>query len=74
MVIKMREFIEIKTDIELKPCPFCGGNASIICEFVPTKDNEEINVYQVGCLECGIGFREAWIYDDIVRDWNNRVQ
>lgn len=63
---------KVKEKIDLKPCPFCGGEAYIMGMFVPTED-DEINAYAVGCEECDISFQDTWEYDDIVKKWNERA-
>lgn len=62
---------EVKEKVDLKPCPFCGGKAFITGLFVPV-DDDEINVYEVGCENCDITFQQSWQYDSIVEQWNMR--
>ena len=49
---------------ELKPCPFCGGNAEIIA-------NQDGNIAQVQCSVCGA--RNFWGVNS-KELWNNRTR
>ena len=47
--------------IELKPCPLCGGKATVQCKHTETYDVWENHPvlcakYRVGCEKCGIYF------------------
>ena len=64
---------EVAEKVYLEPCPFCGGEAYITGLFIPT-DGGEINAYAVGCEKCKISFMEDWLYDNIVKKWNTRIQ
>lgn len=48
--------------IELKPCPFCGGEAAVFCERKSDYPYMMIPVFavkcSVGCEKCGIYFRQ----------------
>jgi Lar family restriction alleviation protein len=51
-------------EVELKPCPFCGGEAEI---------SEGTNrSWEVTCLNCGVGTYEIQEYSDTVACWNTR--
>lgn len=60
-------------NIDLKPCPFCGGTATL---FV----NEGVRVY---CTKCGNGagtfadeynlFQKGTAIETVVKKWNKRV-
>ena len=56
-------------EIELFPCPFCGGN-SITVAFNPTEG--EAGLYIVSCDECGVAgcFRDT--RNEAVAAWNRR--
>lgn len=48
--------------IELKPCPFCGGKAAVLCERkMLTLDRRPIFAVEcrVGCDKCKIYFRQT---------------
>ena len=58
---------------ELKPCPFCGGEA-ILVELTPTPYNDQLlTYYSVGCIDCGIGFYEN-TEDEAIAAWNRRAE
>ena len=55
---------------ELKPCPFCGGEAKAIRNF---------GRFGIGCTECGANFRSALICsetccDDTIAAWQKRTE
>jgi Lar family restriction alleviation protein len=57
---------------ELKPCPFCGGEAKI--EEIPgTPFTDESYAWGVGCNECNIGWYEEQKSEAIAK-WNRRTQ
>lgn len=70
--MKINGYFKVREEVDLKPCPFCGGEAYITGVFVPKYD-DEINAYEVGCEKCGVAFSSAWEYRDIVDKWNGRV-
>ena len=52
---------------ELKPCPFCGGEADIWrCEYTG-------NCYMVGCSYCHM-FAMSDYEDEAIATWNRRVK
>lgn len=54
------------TDIDLKPCPFCGGEADISHDHTV----EENHAY--GCRRCGIWF-DTFNSDEAFDAWNART-
>ena len=56
---------------ELKPCPFCGGPASVIEIEDPDVAGEML--YTVWCEECGCGTAPADTPDEVIRLWNRRA-
>ena len=50
---------------KLKPCPFCGGHATLIY------DNHE--GYQIYCDDCDIMTDIDYDKDKIIDAWNKRV-
>lgn len=66
----MKKYTESELQ-ELKPCPFCGGNA----EIKQTGKNE----LTIRCTECLTGKTQAvlkysldWLKDKLIEGWNNR--
>ena len=59
--------------IELKPCPFCGGEAHKRIAFPVDEDGMEMNMYIVGCKTCGIEFSWLWNEECAIELWNTRV-
>lgn len=55
---------------ELKPCPFCGGEA-VMWEHKHLQYNE----YRVCCIKCHINQAGMYYFvrEDAVNDWNRRV-
>ena len=61
------------SEIELKPCPFCGGKAHKRIAFPVDEDGLEMNMYIVGCTFCNIEF--SWLWDEkcAIELWNTRA-
>lgn len=57
------------SEIELKPCPFCGGEAGSKSEDVGW-DYRGDNVFAatVGCTNCGVSFELEHHGDDLLRN------
>ena len=53
------------------PCPFCGGEAELICDSPHSRQE----TYQVRCTDCKIA-RTAYriLKADAVADWNRRAE
>lgn len=60
------------SEIKLKPCPFCGGEAHKRVGFPLDPDGLEMNMYVVGCKTCDIEF--TWLWDEkiAIELWNTR--
>jgi Lar family restriction alleviation protein len=56
----------------LKSCPFCGGEAYLIGNFIPIGKYDEINEYEIGCERCEVRKQEDWDYKELVEWWNSR--
>lgn len=56
---------------ELRPCPFCGGEAEII----EVKDNPPETI-AIQCKSgCGVSVRHKWMEENVlVEAWNNRAE
>lgn len=52
---------------DLKPCPFCGGEASIWEDY----NCDGLPVRMIGCQACDLGFMYYNGYG--VEDWNRRA-
>lgn len=57
-------------DKELKPCPFCGWNASY--SYTLPLFNEDLR-YQVICIGCNASTSQKLTMDDAIEAWNRRV-
>ena len=59
---------------ELKPCPFCGGEATLYVGNI-FDDNWKIPVttYQVACL-CGARTRVLGTSKEAMEEWNNQLE
>lgn len=77
----INEFFEIDKgertmDIELKPCPFCGGAAKLhSCAEIDNKTLAAAfgNEYGVHCIVCGVATLPKGSALDAVRAWNRRA-
>jgi len=53
---------------ELKPCPFCGGEADL--------HHFGMKTYEIDCTDCGVNFGNSWggseLEDDLIKLWNTR--
>lgn len=63
------------SDIKLKPCPFCGGTASVIK--IICQDNGAVcyHIHHRGvcCPIGGITTRNVLTEQDAVKEWNTRT-
>ena len=52
---------------ELKPCPFCGGNASV---------RKESMWYEVCCDDCPCNVGRCWFAkrEEAIEAWNRRAE
>ena len=56
---------------ELKPCPFCGGEARIDVDIDDRHENLDVMVY---CEECGCQTPDGYeSIEEAVSTWNTRV-
>ena len=57
---------------ELKPCPFCGGNAEIR-EHTRIAKQKRYTYFRVGCEDCGLRFPKfSETIADAIEAWNRR--
>ena len=59
-------------DNKLKPCPFCGGNATIRKD-VRYVDFVMKTVYGVICIECGFQIPFMFPKKESIEIWNRRA-
>ena len=57
--------------IELKPCPFCGGEAIL---FADTFDDGKIFVVNAHCDSCGATGNDFHDEKQAIEAWNRRVE
>lgn len=57
----------------LKPCPFCGGEAYQKIAYPCDPDGLEMNLYIVGCKNCDIEFSQLWNKEAVIAAWNTRA-
>lgn len=84
-----KEYIEMKMKKELKPCPFCGGEAELVkgCQ---TEDGIGAKPFYIRCIKCGAEVGHTipdwyeWAHDkfntcytrcaeNAIEAWNTRV-
>ena len=56
---------------ELKPCPFCGGEAMLIKWQTYTPENQKIERQNVFCNDCGIRTGDV-MPPSAIEKWNRR--
>ena len=61
--------------VEIKPCPFCGGDKVKTWQKTWKDGGENYNpFYEIHCLECGAGFNDIFeTEEDAIERWNSRV-
>lgn len=52
-------------DTKLKPCPFCGGAATL-------RKSEETKLYHIACFECGCRQDSSYKAESVIIAWNTR--
>lgn len=64
-----------KKPLELKPCPFCGGQASITIDPEGIKDSQGRHwKYQVTCMSCCATTGIVWSIEKAAEAWNTRYE
>ena len=58
---------------ELKPCPFCGGEANLIKRNLKTGFFPSGGTYYVHCKSCLISTQPRKHKEDVIDIWNRRV-
>lgn len=58
---------------ELKPCPFCGGEVSII--EVTERPDSFVEEAFIQCEECGFSVHHKWLsVETLIKYWNKRAE
>ena len=61
-------------DLRLKPCPFCGGEASIVKNSGCSSLNGMPYDSLIQCLKCEIS-QNGWAPENqVIEEWNKRVE
>lgn len=65
---------EEKKMIELKPCPFCGGKATLD---IARHGGSQYDYAEISCKKCGLTIRrnidvEYSAKDEVIKAWNKR--
>ena len=55
--------------IELKPCPFCGGEAMMWGKFDPPCNDK----YTISCSSCGVSTPTYRSKEAVAETWNRRA-
>ena len=59
---------------ELKPCPFCGGNARMSCDTEATRDSQgRLWAYTIVCDSCCATSGLTYTSDRAIEAWNRRA-
>lgn len=61
--------MKMSDEINLLPCPFCGGKAAITLGV----RRDAVKTVDVICQDCS-GAMLAFCEDDAIADWNTRVE
>lgn len=56
--------------VELKPCPFCGGEA----EYVHLRHRDGVSHGYVRCKKCRIGLLKVKEKSQSIKDWNGGAE
>lgn len=57
---------------ELKPCPFCGGNAELTTDHHDYSNGEHTSTYGVNCTKCFIEPQRLQSPESAILTWNTR--
>lgn len=61
-------------DYNLKPCPFCGGEANLIRRKLRTGHYPSGGTYYVHCKKCLITTQPRRKIEVVIELWNKRVK
>lgn len=60
-------------ETELKPCPFCGGEANLVKRKFKTGFYPSGGTYYVHCKQCLITTQPRRKAEDVIEAWNRRT-
>lgn len=58
---------------ELKPCPFCGGEAEVLHYETFTINFSSVYKYYVSCKKCNANTDLKASIEDVIKAWNRRI-
>ena len=58
--------------INLKPCPYCGGEAGVIPDSIKYPSGDCEKIYCVKCYVCSSGTTFFFFIEDAIEQWNER--
>ena len=58
----------VDAEVELKPCPFCGG------EELDMRNAGSADLFRVACVRCNLFSSSGYLPDEAARRWNTRTQ
>lgn len=56
--------------VELKPCPFCGGEAKLEHNYMTDYGDS----YWVSCCSCNVSTDSDWAQESVIATWNKRTE
>lgn len=61
-------------DYQLKPCPFCGGEAKLVKRKLKTGFYPSGGTYYVHCTKCLVATQPRKNYEFVINLWNDRYK
>lgn len=66
------------SEIKLRPCPFCGGEAKVEYDSIPNRQGEQMGIVLIRCkeLNCTIRPKTQWHISkgEAIEHWNTRKE